>query len=227
MSAVILVAAFTISAPSGSSYTSPSRAADKLEDRVQTGTLLISKGDCLAVKVFTCEPYTHVAAVVKRNGRVYVYESENGHGVRRLDLEDYLDKERPNVIYVLNPKRPFSRKRAKVFRKYLKSQLGRPYGVKHHLTGKRADGVHCSEYVTDALMRCDVIHANRPPRVSPGSLAKGVLQSNLYEAETRVTLKPKALHRPVARNRCDRLWIDTKLCTIRFCLKMRRWFVCR
>lgn len=226
MSALLVAAAFTISVPASADFSSPRAAASYLAPKLQTGSLLVSKGDCLAVKIFTCSRYTHVATVVKQDGTTWVYESANGQGVQRQKLADYLDAECPNVIYVLNPKTPFSKKRVKVYRRYLDSQLGRPYAIKHHLTGTRAKGVHCSEYVTDALMRCRIIRANRPSRVTPASLAQGVLQAHLYAPQCSVELTEE-IERPVGRNRCEQLWIDTKICTVQFCLQLRRWFVCR
>lgn len=227
MHALLVAAVFTISVPSGTTYTSPAAAATDLQQRVQTGTLLVSKGDCLAVKVFTCSRYTHVAAVVRENKRVYVYESANGHGVRRQTLGDYLDGESPNVIYVLNPKRPFSRKRATLFIKHLDGELGRPYAIRHHITGTRCSGLHCSEYVTDAMIACRLLTAHRPSRVTPASLAKGVLQSGLYSAACSVELAEEGPEHPVGRNRCEQMWIDTKVCTHNFCIKLRRLFACR
>jgi hypothetical protein len=226
MHALLVAAAFTISVPSSTTYTSPSSAAADLQQRVQTGTLLVSKGDCLAVKIFTCSRYTHVAAVVRENGRTYVYESAHGHGVRRQALDDYLDGECPNTIYVLNPKQPFSRKRAKLFKRHLDSELGRPYAIRHHFTGMRCSGLHCSEYVTDAMIACRLLTANHPSRVTPSSLAKGVLQSGLYEAECSIVLKEE-IERPVGDNRCEQLWIDTKICTRNVCFRIRRLFACR
>jgi Permuted papain-like amidase enzyme, YaeF/YiiX, C92 family len=227
MHVLLVAAAFTIGVPSSTMYTSPSSAAADLEQRVQTGTLLVCKGDCLAVKVFTCSRYTHVAAVARENGRTWVYESAHGHGVRRQTLEDFLDGESPNMIYVLNPKQPYSPKRARLFKKHLDGELGRRYAIKHHFTGTRSDGVHCSEYVTDALISCRLVTARRPSRVTPASLAKGVLQSGLYEAECAVELKDEGPEHPVGDNRCEQLWIDTKICTHNFCIKIRRLFACR
>lgn len=226
MHALLVAAAFTISVPSNSTYTSATQAAADLGKRIQTGTLLISRGDCIAVRLFTCSRYTHMATVVKENGRTYVYESANGHGVRRQTLQAFLSGESPNTIYVLNPRRRFSRHRAKLFQQHLKSELGRSYAIKHFVTGKRGSGLHCSEYVMDALIACRLMHANRPSRVTPASLAKGALQSNVYEAECSIELKNEIEH-PVGRNRCDQLWIDTKVCTRKFCIRVRRLFTCR
>ena len=58
--------------------------AQQLADEVQTGTLLFSQGDCLAVKVFSRSEYTHVATVVVEDKQPMVYESTNGVGVRRI-----------------------------------------------------------------------------------------------------------------------------------------------
>ena len=226
MTYLLVAAAFTIAPQSNVEYASASSAASYLAGEVTTGTLLFSKGDCVAVKVFTRSKYTHVAAVVITNGKAYVYESANGAGVRKKTLEDYLESESPDIIYVVNPAVPFSKKRARVLRRHLEKEIGRPYGIKHHFTGKRAKGLHCSEYLTDALMSCRMIHANRPSRVSPASLAQGVIGSSLYEAGVAVQVKPMQ-EREVGRNRCEQLWIDTKICTINFCLKFRRMFVCQ
>ncbi len=124
MSVMLIAAVFSITPSASVDFSSPASATSHLAGKVQTGTLLVSKGDCLAVKVFTCSRYTHVAAVVVENGKPYVYESTNGHGVRRQTLAAYLAAESPNCIYVLNPKKPFSSKRGKAFRTYLQGELG-------------------------------------------------------------------------------------------------------
>ena len=109
----------------------------------------------------------------------------------------------------------------------MKKHIGRPEAIKHQFSGERAAGVQCSEYVTDALQACNVIRAKQPSRVSPGSLAEGVLVSDLYRAKLAFKVRLAPIVKPVARNRCEKLWIDTKFCTIQFCAKMRRWFICR
>ncbi len=226
MTYLLVAAAFTITPHANMTWTSAASATQYLSHRVQTGTLLFSNGDCVAVKVFTRSKYTHVAAVVVTGGKAYVYECANGAGVRKKTLKAYLAAESPDVIYVVNPKTPLSKKQARVLHRHLEKEIGRPYGIKHHITGERAEGLHCSEYVTDALMSCRMIQAKRPSRVSPSSLAQGVIGSSLYEASIALQVKPMQ-ERKVGRNRCEQLWIDTKACTVRFCLKCRRLFVCR
>ena len=104
---VFLIAATLAAAPvETQSFASVDAAAAALADEVQTGTLLFSKGDCLAIKVYTNSPYTHVAAVVVQDGAPYVYDSQNGAGVRRLMLNEYLRAQRPERLHVHHPREP-------------------------------------------------------------------------------------------------------------------------
>ena len=208
------------------SYSSFASAAESVSSQMQTGTLIFSQGDCLAVKIFTQSSYTHVAAVVMKNGQPYVYDSVSGNGVRRQSLTAYLKSQSPDVVHLMHPSKPFSKERSERFSSYLKEQLGKPYAIKHHLTGKRSEGVHCSEYVTDALMSCRMIHAKQPSRVSPGSLAAGILKVDLYRPARSINLKMKIV-KPKGRNWCDQLWIDTKFCTLSCCRQLQRWILCR
>ena len=235
MRTALVVAAFLIAASH-----SPARAADsstagaqwkatagELASDLQTGSLLFSQGDCLAIRVYTASPYTHVAVVVMDGNRPVVYDSMNGTGVRRLSLEDYLRTEIPNELHVFHPTRPLTTEQGSDLREYLDSQLGRPYAVHHHLTGKRAKGVHCSEYATDALISIGLLRANRPSKVSPASLVVGITQAELYDESATIDLAPLPPAQPPAKNRCHRLWLDTKRCTIACCDKLSGWFLCR
>ena len=201
--------------------------AAALTSEAQTGTLIFSEGDCLAVRVYSGSPYTHVAAIVVDDGEPIVYDSMNGAGVRRQSLTAYIESQRPDVIHVMHPQREFSKKRSQLFRAHLVDQLGRPYAVKHHLTGKRADGVHCAEYVTDALQACRLIQAKQPPRVSPASLAKGILQANLYLPPQAIEFTAAVTETPRSDTWWKQIWVDTKQCTLACCSKMRGWFLCK
>jgi hypothetical protein len=202
-------------------------AAASITPQLQTGTLLFSEGDCLAVRVYTASQYTHVALVCIEEGEPFVYDSMNGVGVRRLSLAEYFASQAPHELHVLQPCRPLTAEQGSELQAYLSSQLGRPYSIHHHLTGKRADGVHCSEYATDALMAVGLITAQRPPKVSPASLATGVTQAGIYAAGGSVDLVPPAPTQEPAANRCHQWWLDTKQCTISCCQKLSGWFLCR
>jgi len=201
--------------------------AEQLADDVQTGTLLFSHGDCLAVKVFSRSEYTHVATVVVEDDRPMVYESTNGVGVRKLSLEKYIAVSAPDELHVYQPNFEFKEKLRTPFVAHLKNELGRPYSVKHHLTGKRCEGVHCAEYVTDALMASDIMRARNPPKVSPGSLRDGITQAKRYHESHVLNLEPPEPIREEGDGWCESLWLDTKYCTQDCYSSFKRKFLCR
>lgn len=210
------------------SYESPTKMAKELRSEMPTGTLLLGQGDCLAVRIFTRSSFTHVATVVRQGTKSWVYDSMNGVGVRKMLLADYLNDQRETIINVIVPKKAWSKRKREAFVDHLESQLGRPYGIKHHLTGKRAQGIHCSEYMTDALMEADVITAKKPSRVSPGSLVEGVIFGRLYEPRCVASIKiqPVVDEQPTG-GWFRRTWIGTKRCTLGCCRKMSGWFGCK
>jgi hypothetical protein len=226
MSYLLMLASVCANPEPIQTYFSFALAAESVSSQMQTGTLIFSQGDCLAVKMFTQSPYTHVAAVVIKNGQPFVYDSTSGNGVRGQSLTDYFESQSPDVVHLMHPSKPFLHERSEQFARYLNGQLGKPYSLKHHLTGKRAEGVHCSEYVTDALMSCQLIQAKQPSRVSPASLAAGILKADLYRPAQMINLKQK-ISKPKGRNWCDQMWIDTKHCTLGCCRQLQRWFLCR
>jgi hypothetical protein len=207
-------------------YDSAAAAVQAMAPDMQTGTLIFSSGDCLAIKVFTASRYTHVGAVVIRGGKPWVYESTNGVGVRRLRLEDYLEYQASDVFYVFQPREPFSEETSAAFTKHLESELGRPYSLAHHVTGKRSKGLHCAEYVTDALAAAELMRVRRPPRVSPASLAEGIVRMGLYEASGAVVLM-EPLSETIQGNWCARMWGRSKRCTLECCDQVARWFCCK
>lgn len=224
---LILAAALVTTIPAATSQPSLDAVAQELHGELQTGTLIVNEGDCLAVKVFTGSPYTHVGSVVVRHGQPFVYDSMNGAGVRCQTLENYLKAMSPDEIHLFQPTEPFTTEQAEQFEAYLDSQLGRPYGIKHHLTGKRAEGVHCAEYTVDALQACGLMHAKNPPRVSPASLVKGVQKAGIYRESAVIELKTPIPPPPADIGWCARLWLDTKNCTSHCCAQLRGWFLCR
>ncbi len=222
----ILLASVLAATPVETTCDSAPAAAEEITPFAQTGTLIFSQGDCLAVRIFTKSPYTHVAAVVMEDGKPYVYDSMSGVGVRRLPLKRYCQSECPNTMHVYKPASKFNPRRKELFKEHLKSELGREYGVKHHLTGNRAEGIHCAEYVIDALSACRLMKAEHPAKVSPDSLRRGIEKSNLYDKALVLEVK-KPVDREAGDNWCDQLWIDTKLCTRQCFGQLGRWFACK
>lgn len=230
----LLLAALLAAPPTADATTTATTADADLDEATEavlrcarTGTLLFSRGDCLAVKFYTASPYTHVGIVVSEDGESYVYDSMNGPGVRRQTLAEYVRGSRPDRMQVMNPHRVFSPRRRVMLRERLDEELGRPYGVAHHVTGDRAAGLHCSEYVTDALVHCRLLTARNPAKVSPASLHEGIVETDLYAHVLTVELGEPPEDREVGTSWGHQLWIDTKICTRDFGRKMTRTLLCR
>lgn len=224
----LLVAAVLAATPEPVAvFASAHEAAEHVSHESRTGTLIFSRGDCLAVKVFSGGPFTHVAAVVMQDGKAIVYDSMNGVGVRKQGLEEFIESQNPDVIHVAHPVKSFSDEDCREFVAHLEGELGRPYAVAHHLTGERVEGLHCAEYVTDSLIACNLIHADLPSRVSPASLAEGIIGDELYSPAVTFELAQPAAEVEQGSNWCHQLWIDTKVCTMNCCHKLRRMFLCR
>lgn len=203
-------------------------AAAVVGPTLQTGSLIFSSGDCLAVRIFTASPYTHVASVVvTATGERVVYDSTGGVGVRCLPLADYLATQAPVSIHVHHPQRALTAGQGSAYVAYLDSQVGRPYAIQHHLTGERCPGLHCAEYVTDALMAIDILQARQPSKVSPASLRDGITTHGLYTAGQTIRLQRPAPAPPQGSNACEQLWLDTKSCCGACCRRLSGWFLCR
>lgn len=198
-----------------------------IREQVKTGSLLFSQGDCLAVKVFTGSPFTHVGMVVLHNGRAVVYDAMNGPGVRKTPLDEYLRFLVPSTVMIVHPAQPISAPDQAAMIAHLESQVGKPYRVHHHATGKRCDGLHCAEYITDALIAANALTAKEPPRVSPGSLYLGVLDGSLYRAGGEYRFRPATKPFPQNETRCQRYWRQTGDCCTGCYTQLARWFCCK
>jgi len=198
-----------------------------IRSQLQTGSLIFSQGDCLAVKIFTASPYTHVGIVVIENGCPVVYDAMNGPGVRKTHVDEYLQFLVPSRVQVLHPVKEFPQADHAAMVRHLDCQLGRAYRIHHHATGKRCDGVHCAEYVTDALMTAHVLHAVEPPRVSPGSLHRGVVDGKLYRDGGSYDFREAKTPIPTGETTCQRYWRETGQCCSGCCNQLSRWFLCR
>jgi hypothetical protein len=225
----------TMSSPLGEAMTSldgdwpadmPS-AVRQIASQCQTGTLLFSAGDCLAVRAYTGSRYTHVATVVVSGEETWIYDSMNGAGVRKLLLEDYLEIQAPDEVTLFHPGRPFTAEEAHSYHTALERELGRPYSVKHFVTGKRCEGLHCAEYVTDALIEIDWLRAEHPAHVSPASLLEGVSRKGAYCPGGRVNVPLPLEPIPEPDGWCARAWQNTVLCVDGGCVQLSRWFLCR
>ena len=209
-------------------YATPESAAVALDERLPTGTMLFSQGDCLAVRVVSRSKYTHVAVVVRdAGGEEWVYDSQNGVGVRKSPLPAYLSLVQPDEVTIITPARPMDDASTEQLTAALEAQLGRPYHVAHFVTGKRNEGLHCAEYATDALSAAGVVSVECPPRVSPASLRSGLLRYDLYEPGPAVLVIVPTPERAPGKNWCHEAWLDTKDCWHATTSVFSRCVICR
>lgn len=199
----------------------------EIRDNVQTGSLIFSQGDCLAVKVFTGSSCTHVATVVRGPDGPIVYDAMNGVGVRKSPLDDYLRFLVPSEVEIVHPAKPWNEVQTAAFVGHLESQLGRKYRIHHHATGGRTDGVHCAEYMTDALIAAQQMTALQPSRVSPGSLRQGCLDGGVYTIGQVYDFDEAARPDPLNESWCQWTRRETAECCSATCRQLSRWFLCR
>lgn len=226
MQSLLLVLVLGCGEPKGT-LPCPANVVAAVQADLRTGDLIFSRGDCLAVRIFSNSPYTHVGAVVVEGDRVEVFDSMNGVGVRRTALADYLTLQTPSDVHIVRLKSPLSAEQAAAFRGHLIRQLGRPYAIRHHVTGDRAEGLHCAEYMTDALMSARLLHASRPSRVSPGSLLQGLEEGGLCCRGMTLSLREARPAPSPETTWCQRTWTGTVDCCRDCAVQMRRWVLCR
>ena len=229
MWSIIVTCAFACCGPAADANT-PAPAEELLCDlrpKLQTGSLVFSQGDCLAVKVFSQSSYTHVGGVVVKDGEAVVYDCMNGVGVRKTPFAEYLRLQTPSAIHIIHPNESFTPEKGVAFEQHLESQIGRQYAVKHHLTGRRGAGLHCSEYLTDALMAADIVSAKQPSKVSPGSLLEGVTFAQLYSEGDHFELNKAEPPPSPELSLYQRVWHNTSTGCSRGAVQVRRWILCR
>jgi len=191
---------------------------------VQTGTIIASRGDSLAVRVTTQSRYTHVGTVVMEEGKPVVYDSMIRIGVRCQPLNEYLESQRPCDIELFHPVKPFTKTQARSFEQHLHAQLGRPYSYRQYVTGSKCDGLQCAEYVTEALIASEHVTADNPSRVSPAEILACVTNHELYAAGQTINLPPvPTVEPPPAKTWYGRAWRDTKTCTRSCWTQTKRW----
>lgn len=226
MNSWILASTLLLGSTSVENFDNAEIATASIEQELETGSLIFTRGDCLAIRIYTSSPYTHVAAVVREKSGPVIYDSMNGVGVRRLPLKEYLNTQKPDVLHIVHPTHAFTTPQKKAFEKHLHEKLGTPYSVSHYLTGKRVEGLHCAEYVTDALSSCSLMQAECPPKVSPASLLEGALSTSLYQPVRTFSIQPPKQEVAQGEGWCTRMWIETRDCTYDCLTKVRKMVCC-
>lgn len=205
----------------------PHEVSDRLQQELQPGSLIAHRGDCLAVRIYTQSSVTHVGLLLPcEQGGWLVYDSANGEGVRKTPLEEYLEGCLPDEVSFYHPVHPLTENQTVGLRTALEQHLGRPYSISHFVSGKSAEGLHCSEYVTRSLMAIDLLRAERPPRVSPASLLVGIEQGELYEQGSSVQIREDVIPAPPVGNWYQRMWSQTQTCSTDCYKKVSRMVLC-
>jgi hypothetical protein len=143
---------------------------------IPDGSIIFVENGSDIVKNITNSYLTHVAIVFNE----YVYES-NHPKVKKTPVEKYL-KINKNII-ILSSKVPYSNKEVKNMQRFAESQIGKKYSVKAYIRGIPAEGMHCSEYISEILIKSGRYQSSVPSRVTPGSLWKSI--KNDYEEKAR------------------------------------------
>lgn len=202
----------------------PPSTVAAVADAVQTGSIIASRGDCLAVRVYTRSPYTHVGSVVIQDGKAVVYDSMIRIGVRCQPLDEYLESQRPCEIELFHPTKPFTKDQVQKFDAYLQEQVGRPYAVRQYVTGRQVKGLHCAEYLTQALIASEHVTSENPAQVSPAGILQSLTQYELYSACEAATLPAVPIPPPPrATSWYGRAWQDTAKCTKDCWQQTGRW----
>jgi len=117
---------------------------------------------------------THAAILIDG----YIYEAVPPR-VHKVLLADYIKemkaKKRSDFRwFVMEPNEPYSKAEVNKMRKYLESQLGRPYMLRGWWKGREVRGIFCSQLVGNAIEKTGRIESSNFHE-SPGSLYKKIV----------------------------------------------------
>ena len=139
---------------------------------ISDGSIIFKENGSIIVKNITHSSLTHTAIVFGE----YVYESKFPR-VRKTTIKEYLTNNK-NII-IISPKRPYSKSEIKKMRDFAESQLDKNYSVKSYTRNVPVKGMHCSEYVSEILIKSGRYQSEKPWGVTPGSLWESI-KSNYF-----------------------------------------------
>lgn len=138
------------------------------------GSVVFWQGGILAKPIVkhTGSDITHAAIVI--DGFVYEAVPPRVHRVLWNDYVKEMARKRNTTYFVMTPKQPYSKKAVDAMRKYLDSQLGRPYMLRGWWRGHEVLGIFCSQLVGNAIEKTGRIKSDNWHE-SPGALYKKLL----------------------------------------------------
>ena len=162
-------------------------------DRLPDATVIYLENSNAIVERYTGSEISHVALAVNDGVTTWVYEA-TPREVRRLSWSSYVDelarlndgRRRPIKAFVMKPKRLLTQDQRERLVSYLDSQIGRRYSVKSYVRHMPSDGIHCAEYVANALMSANQLNADRSYRLNPAALV-GQLRGD-YQTASAVSV---------------------------------------
>lgn len=120
-------------------------------------------------------PYTHAAIVIDG----ILYEA----GLPRVSAKRYWTQGKPGGVYdYYAPRVPWSEQESQRAKQYLRSQLGRAYGLQTWLNPRRQSqpGIYCSELVHGALNASGLYALPRSSGYDPPALLRSVHRDYRY-----------------------------------------------
>lgn len=152
-------------------------AALVLGAEYQEGSILVLHNSNKVVGVATDSTVTHVAMLMRYNGKTYVYEATPDQ-VRRVPLSTYYHeigelnqrRSRPMRVVYCKPARPFSEREIADMQRYLDSQMGKRYSLRGYVRESPGDGIHCAALVGSAINASGAAKVSNPYRQSPSTL---------------------------------------------------------
>lgn len=138
----------------------------------ESGTLIIFQGGIFsrAIKKHTGSDYTHVTIILDG----YAYQS-TWPEVQKMPVKEYrqyikkrLKRKKRLKVWVLTPKKNYSKKQVGVMREFAESQLGRRYQLRGWWLNRETRGVHCSQFASQVLGKVSPpFKSDIPWRIAP------------------------------------------------------------
>ena len=150
-------------------------------EQIENGSLLFVANGNNIVQTHTNSTLTHVGVVLNNNGDPWFYDAIPPK-VRKIKLADYIEeiKKENNkkkakvklIVWIARPDHPLNQTEYKIMKKYLESQIGKPYSIDSFVLGAPGNGVHCCEMTGKAFEVIDRSYTANPGADSPVSVWK-------------------------------------------------------
>ena len=175
---------------------------------IENGAILMLQNSNKVVSGFTDSDITHLAIILRAEGRTWVYEATPAK-VRRVLLKQYYseisllnrDRQPATRVWLKRPRRAFSDDEEARLRNYLNSQLGRRYSIRGYVRDDAGDGIHCAALTAEAMQRTGRVAFSEPQRENPSTVMLRLREH--YRPSEYVVIPPAP---PSRKPLCVRVW---------------------